>query len=302
MKVAVIGNCQIGVIIPMLRAIHGNTEATSLPAVHDMNESHREMVERECSEADWIFSQPINNDYRAEYVRTNILANIYKEKLVIFPNSYFSGYAPDWFGIHDESKNHYYGPLRSYHSSKLLFSYFSGFSVDQAIEFLRQPTEFDERHYKNAVDANFEELKNREKSCNVIISDFIEKYFRESRLFHIMNHPNIFTLGAITERLLNVIGEKHIPVHPSLFTDFDLIEAWHPENAYIRSKEELKFEPIECYRGVQLFEDARSPNGFIAGLPKMYDTAQMVAAFYKYYAFNEESLREHWRVRDVVNH
>ncbi len=64
MKVTVIGNCQIGPIRKILRAVHSNLETTNFPAVQDLNESHRVLVEQDCKNADWIFAQPVNNNYK----------------------------------------------------------------------------------------------------------------------------------------------------------------------------------------------------------------------------------------------
>ena len=68
----------------------------------------------------------------------------------------------------------------------------------------------------------------------ILISDYIEEFFAESRLFHILNHPTINPLVELAKRVLNRMGcvaKNNIP--NKILSDFELLGAWYPENPFI---------------------------------------------------------------------
>ncbi len=301
MKIAVIGNCQVSVLRPILRAIHSNLETPNFPAVQDLNDTHRERVERECREADWIFSQRVNDEYPVEYVRTCYLREHYKEKLVTYPSSYFLGYAPEWNLLRSAEYHDYNcGPLRALHSSKILYAFFKAYRVQEVIDFVEQATEFDVRHYQGFAQKSLDQLRLREDHLDVIISDYIESHFCGSRLFHTMNHPNLEVLGKVAMRLLATIGERYKYAHPDFFGNVDLLSVWHMDNAYLREENEFSFPRIVCYRGAQMITDNAAKTGFRPGEPMLYSSLEVIEAFYAYYSNNKESLRQHPHVQRIL--
>jgi hypothetical protein len=281
-KISVIGNCQIAALNPILRMMNPSIEIVNFPAVHTLQESNRREIEENLKTADWIFTQPIGAEYPVDFVRTAHLKAAYPGKTILWPVAYFSGYAPDWDVLRDASKDHYPGPLLSYHSSKILFAFFSGMNMPSAVQFFLGSTEFDSSRYGDAVAASLNNLKSRERELNVRLSDYIEERFRDRRLFHIMNHPDISVMAEIGRRLLELVGEKYINLPEHLFTDFDLISAWHPENAFVRQSEKFSFSASSFSRGANLLDDGHSATGFQLGLPRIYTAPDLVGAFYRF--------------------
>jgi hypothetical protein len=300
MKVSLIGNCQIACVRPMLQSIHTDLECVSFPAVHHMNGSLRGMIEDHLNRSDWIFTQPIQDTYHVEYARTSYLKALYGSRVVVWPNCYYAGYAPEWNVLRDVERKNYTGPLLDYHSSKIIYSYFKGFSVADTQKFLDQASEFDERNYCNSARNELDQLKSRESETDIIITDYIESNYRTTRLFHIMNHPNLLVMAQVAMRLLDKVNEKFKQVPVELLTDTDLISAWHPENPYIRETQKFSFVSPSLYRGTRIIRDSNI-TGFRTEGIRLYSSSEIVEAFFEFYKANHDSLRAHERTNKILS-
>ena len=300
MKICVIGNCQIATLRPLLQALHGDLDCPALPAVHTMAPHHEKALDAATKGADWIVAQLVSADYPVEFVRTDRLREQFGDRLIVWPNLYFTGYAPEYNTLRHPTYNNFTGPLLDYHSDKILFGFMEGLSVRETVTLVRKPSDLDELWYGSAVEAGLAELRRREEHADVAISDYVEALFSHQRLFYIMNHPAVAPLSELAKRILRKMGVVKLrPLPNLLFGDLELLSAWHPENPFIREKYGLSFPSHRVYRGVRLIK-AESPLGVSPEGPRIFEEQEMVEAMYKFYEPHRPVLREHGRVIEIM--
>jgi hypothetical protein len=295
-----LGNCQIAALRPLLQALHGDLDSPGLPAVHTMTAEHEKLVAAATVDADWIVAQLVAPDYHVEYVRTDRLLEQFGERVIIWPNLYFTGYAPEYNTLRDAKYRNFTGPLLDYHSDKILYGFMQGWPVAETVAHLQKPSNLDVLWYDKSVSASLAELKKREEQTSVSISDFVEETFAKQRLFYIMNHPAIATLSELASRILAKMNVKALHDVPgSLFGDLELLSAWHPENAYIREKYALSFTSSRLYRGVRMSK-ADNALGVAPDGPRIYDELEIVEAMYRFYEPFRDHLKDHGRVVEIM--
>src|SRR6478735_4792087 len=129
MRVSVIGNCQSVSLRQILMALRGDIDSQVLPNVYELSDIFKKAVCEDLEHSDWIVAQLVSPEYVVDYVRTETLRAQYGDKLIVWPNVYFSGYSPDFDVIHDVEFHNFRGPLLDYHSDKLLYAFLHGWSV-----------------------------------------------------------------------------------------------------------------------------------------------------------------------------
>ena len=280
--------------------MRGDVDAPSLPAVHTMQERHRGAFEDAARDADWIVAQLVAPDYPVDYVRTQRLREVYGRRLIVWPNVYFTGYAPEYVTMQNPSLNNFSGPLLAYQNEKILLGFMLDWPIDKTVAFLREPSRFDEVRYGEAAAIGMAELKRRELQTDVAISDFVEEHYAQRRLLYIMNHPSGFVIEELAARILQKMGEKVRHRAPAeWFGEWELLSAWHPENAYLRQKHGFAFPAVRLYKGVHL-RPANTPLGFEPAGPRIYDDLEMVEATYAFYEAHRAALRDHPRVKQIL--
>ena len=126
---------------------------------------------------------------------------------------------------------------------KYLDKYLAGGNYLEAIEDVIKENYLSIDEIEKCVAASFFELERREKHCDVIISDYLRKNYRERQLFYSANHPVNMVIEELARRILNYIGinddefdmnnnyvkgftlkGQDIPVYPSVIRALELKE------------------------------------------------------------------------------
>jgi Polysaccharide biosynthesis enzyme WcbI len=210
-KIVVIGNCQASPIGSILSLLSDYVNVIGVTTVHDLNDVHASKFHDLFESAEIIISQMIADTYPVEFVRTSLIKSQNGGKVITMPNIFFRGYGAELLTIKSEDGKNIKGILGDYHNQIVLQSFQDGKSTEEALGLLLDPDYFSEEHVQVAQ-ASFNELKIREKSTNVIISDAIECGFVDSRLFHTFNHPSSTLLIELAKRLVNYLD---IPITTS---------------------------------------------------------------------------------------
>lgn len=174
------------------------------------------------SGVDLLIYQPIsaqfNNDSR--YSSTNFLKHLKTTcRCISFPSSYFRGYHPELgFLKNDQGKNtavpiHKSGKLVRFalvHDLNIIKAFVEGKSVTEITNLIERDDFYDPRFLNTVLEDSFSELRKRENSLKVdiIISNFIERRFREQKLFHTFNHPDKSVFLYIAACLLRFMHIK----------------------------------------------------------------------------------------------
>lgn len=220
LKVALIGNCQMDIVSKMLltsQTFNSKYIISYNHAIHKItNEEMINFINNILPELSLLIYQPITDTYRSKegnfslnYIKSKLHINC---KLIVIPNSYFTGYFPEMVYIKDrENKNiSKYGI--DYHDKNIINRFVKNPDDKNNCEvLLRQYNSLNyyTKHYsEKIVDISLQNLIRREKSCDIIISDFIKKNYKKYRLFHTLNHPTKKLLQEVSNRVLENLGLK----------------------------------------------------------------------------------------------
>ncbi len=72
------------------------------------------------------------------------------------------------------------------------------------------------------VELSFKELEKREQSCDVKISDYIRKHYKEKVLFYGRNHPINEVMFEVTKRILKCLNIRETRKYNEVENDFTL--------------------------------------------------------------------------------
>lgn len=290
MKIALIGNCQIGPLGKILRLLLPDAEIPVLPAVHQITPALRDQVEVHLANADWVIGQLVDDSYHVEQVSTSALRKRFGERLIVWPNAYFSSYAPEYGVIRDPDYLNFTGPLFDYHSDKIVLAFLKGMSVEHTVRFISEPSAFDERRYGKSVENNLAELHKRETRADVAISDYIERKFISQRLFFIMNHPTVSVLIELAMRIISHVGML-VKFEPKawMVADVEMSYVFHQENPFMRLRYEFEFPETKLSRGA-LLVPANNVLGYERAGPVFYTPQQLVEAFFMLYQQHRDRL------------
>jgi hypothetical protein len=301
MKITVIGNCQIGPLRRILEVMLKDATLPTLPAVHTIQPGHNAILEDAFSGSDFIIGQQVFDTYPVESVRTSKLRDRFGDKLITWPNLYFSGYAPEYGVIHNAEYLNFRGPLYDYHSEKILLSFLNGKTAKETLQLIENPSDLDSAWYGTAIQYGLKVLRDREETSDIVISDYIEKNFKTSRLFYVMNHPSVHLLIELAVRILDHIGIK--PIRRAfgwMLADFELSYTLYPENPFIRDHWKLEFPPTPYARGGKMVP-ASNTLGVTTGTPALFSPAELVEEFFNFYAPHEAALRATPRVKALLD-
>lgn len=208
MKISIIGNCQL---IPFAKELRKNNkvnvEFTSPYATIDKINEFLKTI-KEC---DIFISTLTKNGHREDVeLGTEFLISNLSSKTVsiVVPSVYYSGYFPtygsykefDALNYNFETKSFYFSKYHDYLAINLAdkgvfdFDYetLSKFNCDEIIEINQKKT--------------FEDLREKEKKCDIIISDFIESISNKELCFYTYNHPHDKILFFLYNQILKKIN------------------------------------------------------------------------------------------------
>lgn len=128
-------------------------------------------------------------------------------KIVFIPNIYFLGYFPQYYSsaynvdmcIHQSGRFQYGDRFVDDLMSK-------GYEANVALKMLLKDDFISKDELCQLVEKSFDELKEREKECDVGIVDYLRKHYRARQLFFAPNHPTSEVLWELTVRLLQYLG------------------------------------------------------------------------------------------------
>jgi hypothetical protein len=114
-----------------------------------------------------------------------------------------------------------------------------GFSLDKILEF------FDKGKLNFNMQSRFEKsmayLINREKICNIKVSDFILKNYKDYKLFDTQNHPNGILASYVAKNICHILNINFMDL--CIFNEADkCVSVKYPDSIY--SKKELLFNYV----------------------------------------------------------
>ena len=197
-KILVIGNCQARPLSIFLEA--GTSSELLTPIVTHLEKF--EFAQRTIAlyaQADFIFCQLTLDSFPVEHVRSSWIRQRYPEKTVTWPNIFYLGQQPFLRYITHLDLGRLLGPLEAYHDLNI----YQGWRRSRGLLVAES-----ELTAEQVAFASIGTLREREKLCDVIVSDLIVNGEKSNRLFYTFNHPTKRLLAAVAARLC---AAKEIP-------------------------------------------------------------------------------------------
>lgn len=131
---------------------------------------------------------------------------------ITIPKSFLRGYHPETVYLRDENGKMNDSGFCPYNDINLIKAYIEGTSVERVVERIEDPDFYSTSFLENNFEETISELKSREASTDIGITDFIEKHWRTKRLFFSINHCSNIVLLEVANRILDALGLRRIPV------------------------------------------------------------------------------------------
>lgn len=284
MKIVFIGNCQAQALTQLAHYLELGAELVIVPPVFDLGAFNTPEIKEKIYSADVVFSQRVNEDYPAEFIRPSVLRRELGDKVVIWPNIYFDGYFPGVRYVYAQNGSKVTGPLSDYHFLQIQQSYKDGVSPQAAWEAFISPQPSDILP-TDPISDSIANLRHREQDVDVTMSDYIEANATRTKLFYSMNHPSDEVLIEALRRMVEKSGaDLHVPEYdPARLVGYpySLNEIDLPILPFVQKQYEIPSSQIETIVGKELVF-----NGTIHGAgsePKSYTGVEIIESFYKVY-------------------
>lgn len=212
--ICISGNCvseTIPVILKTSEQFMNNYEIRELKPIYLVKtEEDTLSYKKAISECDAFFTIPIGGEkYKQMGLDTiSIQEKILKPdaKLYRWVGPFFRGYFPEQFYLHDSNGNLIgacEGLPSPYHNKIIFFAYVNKLSIEQAYSLLCDETP--KQNIEEITKQSIVELQNREKMCDICISDFIQEHYKKERLFWTINHPTKALISHICNQIVKIL-------------------------------------------------------------------------------------------------
>ncbi len=201
MKILVTGNCQAR---PLGSLLSKSTSHEVLEPIilHLSNAAEQDAHMERIAQADFILAQATAPVFQPAHLRSDVLQEQFAGRVVVWPNVFFVGQHPYLRYLTHAQAGRVLGPMEATHDIRVVNAWFRS---RQGLSFNESMTEpgYEQRVY----DTSLRDLRGRESKCDVAISDLIEAHFEDRQLFFTFNHPSLFLLTRLAERVLDRVGK-----------------------------------------------------------------------------------------------
>lgn len=284
MKIVFIGNCQAQALTQIAHFLGLDAELVIVPPVFDLGAFNTPEIKDSIYGADIVFSQRVNEDYPAEFVRPSVLRQKLGKRAVIWPNIYFDGYFPGVRYVYAQSGSKVTGPLSDYHFLQIQQSYRDGASPQDAWEAFIS-TDAPASLPADPIGDSIANLRHREQDVDVTMSDYIEANALRTKLFYSMNHPTDEVLQEALRRMVEFSGaDLKVPAfdaqrlvgYPYTLNEIDL-----PILPFVQKLYDMPASGVETIVGKELVFNGTTHGA--GSEPKTYTGPELIKAFYKVY-------------------
>lgn len=279
MKVAIVGNCQARPVASFMQAMAPSLHTLPVTVIHLSNANQANAELEVLDQADIVFSQWVSDDYPATHLATSRLRERYQEKLVTWPNLFFTGNCPELTYItHAEGRIN--GPLDAYHNRFLFEVWSEGVSVENARARLGEKYTECAEQILASVQTSLLTLEQRDSDCDIQMLDIIAANWKNTRLFFTFNHPSNTLLLPLVSRMLEFAN---------IAVDIDLDSAFVPEplslivaptHSELDNVLGLEYDSVESSKGVDMTIDG---SVIKSGKSRLYSAKDTVRLFYEAY-------------------
>ncbi len=272
MKILVIGNCQAR---PLARLLSENIIGSNVETIiiHLAKAADEYFHTKSLTKADWIISQATANNFEPSHLNSNFIKLNYSEKATIWPNIFFSGQQPHLRYLTHAEFGRISGPLDLYHDLRILDEWYQ---ATFGRPFLKKET-----YPKDVWNHSIKSLREKERECDVIISDIISTEGEKRKLFHTFNHPTKFLLENLVTRILKA---RDLPNSIKFMEREPLDKITTPGISF------PNFFEAGSYKGIQNWNSSTQT-------PHLYNLSTLKEAFFQAYENKKILLQDQSKIR-----
>lgn len=291
-KIVVVGNCQARPIAELLQKLSCNVEVTKIAIVHLLKSEQEHEYKTFFEDSDHIIAQSVADNYPCEFVRTSRLKDQYGKKVTTIVNLFYSGYTPDWLYIRLPGKGTLKGPMGDYHNQTITESWLAKKTIDEATSLVLDK-EYNKEKFSDLSISSLDDLRKREDSVDIGISDYIDENMLSKRLFFTFNHP---CMSLLLEYVIRILSFLSLDIVNELTTPKEPLDQFIPA---INAGLDFKFQSDSLYKGV----DVISIHGdeVSIGRSRLYDLKQLTTLFYKVYSFNRDVVMNRFKSPNLIS-
>jgi hypothetical protein len=208
-KFLLLGNCQVGGLARLMRAMAGGAEATAIEAVPDVikrletRDSEISILIAESTlifvHADAVTLQALEKNFPVDYPKVRLI-----------PKIGFAAFHPDMDYVEDSRGGHVFGPLGAYQSTIAFFCWVHKLSKTETLRLFCEET-YEALGYFEYWTLAKSILINEGVLTGIAMEPLIEKWTRSGCWMYSFNHPKLLVLADIAKALLEREGIKTLP-------------------------------------------------------------------------------------------
>jgi hypothetical protein len=249
LKFSVYGNCQnypLSLILQSSPEFSRIYEEIPINSVHLLNPDEDEKVREIVSKLDLFIYQPVADGYRGETRKlgTKYLLSFLKNgaRAISFTVAYFPVYNPEAVYFVDQNGTGILGvpglPC-DLHDLNILKAFHHGLTWQECVAYIQKGNIYTREMLTNCLSESLSRLREREKVIDVRILDFVEKNWRDQRLFFTINHCSNSILFHEANQILDLLklpalapasltglpeylGRQRLFIHPDIRKHFAL--------------------------------------------------------------------------------
>jgi hypothetical protein len=212
--IALHGNCHVNTIKGYLRSneeFNARYGICEIPLIQlnkdghiDMNLlKHLDVFVHQDIRKDNQFGERLSDEYNRQFLKRECVD-------ITIPNLF--GYGRMFFPGHCSNPYNYvceYNTLGLLPGADraLIECFEKNMSVEQICNYLLK-NPYSNIEIINNFNENVRKLREREKNWDIPVTDFLMENYKDKKLFHDPNHPTLFVMKYITEKLLDMLGIK----------------------------------------------------------------------------------------------
>lgn len=199
-KVLVLGNCQARPLAMLLERFAG-FETLDPVILHLAKDTDQAAHEAAMAEADLILAQRTDDGFGVAHLRSSHIRQTQGDRCVVWPNIFYAGQQPYLRYLNHRPRGRIGSPLGDYHDLRILRDWFRD---RQGADFAAEITA--PGFAETQTEKSLLSLRQREMNCDVTSADIVTELQNDRPLFFTFNHPNLWLLARLAERILAHIG------------------------------------------------------------------------------------------------
>ncbi len=211
-RIAIVGNCQVGPLSKCLQALSGSVAATPVEYTAKM---YRKAAQGEmdadlaklATGHDVLLVHPFE-EIRQLLGKASALPGA---KIHLIPKVEFSAFHPDLIYIESKDKiGRLRGPLIEYNSSLVFYGWQRGMKKSEILELFRDEV-YSELGFYDFWTSAVEGLLREGSSIGFPLDSLLDSWKKKGCFMHSSNHPKLFVIADLAGAILNRLGIDTIP-------------------------------------------------------------------------------------------